>query len=114
MISYNVYKLVHLISIFGLFLSLGCAAVMEKSQSRWTAPVHGISLVLILVAGFGMLARLGIHGALPGWAIGKLAVWLVFGASIALAKRRVLPLGAFLSLIIALGGLAAGLALWKP
>lgn len=114
MISYNVYKLIHLISIFGLFLSLGCAAVMEKAKSRWTAPVHGISLVLILIAGFGMLARLGIQGSLPGWAVGKLIVWLVFGASIALAKRKVMPLGAFLFLITALGGVAAGLALWKP
>jgi hypothetical protein len=114
MISYNIYKLFHLVSIFGLFLSLGCAAVLEKAQSRWTAPVHGVSLVLILTAGFGMLARLGVHGALPGWVIGKLVVWLVLGASIALAKRKVLPLGAYLVLITALGGLAAGLALWKP
>jgi hypothetical protein len=114
MISYNVYKLIHLVSIFGLFISLACAVVLEKAQSRWTAPAHGVSLVFILIGGFGMLARLGIHGSLPGWVIGKLVIWLIFGACIALAKRKVLPLGAFLFLITALGGVAASLALWKP
>jgi hypothetical protein len=114
MLDYNVYKLVHLISIFALFLALGVAAVTEKSQSRWAAPVHGIALLLILIAGFGMLAQLGIHGSLPGWAIGKTIIWLALGGSIALARKKVLPIGAYLLLITALGGIAAGLALWKP
>jgi hypothetical protein len=114
MISYNVYKLIHLVSIFGLLISLACGAVLEKAKSRWVAPIHGISLLFVLIAGFGMLARLGVQGALPGWVIGKLIVWLIFGGCIALARRKVLPAGVFLILITALGGIAATLALWKP
>jgi hypothetical protein len=114
MIDYNVYKLVHLASIFALFLSLGSAAVTEKSQARWVAPVHGIALLLILVAGFGMLAGLGIHGSLPGWVIGKLIVWLLLGGSIAVARKKLLPVPAYILLLVVLGGIAAGLALWKP
>lgn len=114
MIDYNVYKLIHLVSIFGLFIALACGAVTDKAKSRWVGPVHGIALLLVLVAGFGMLARLGIHGSLPGWVIGKLVVWLLLGGSIAIARRKALPVGAFLVLITILGGVAASLALWKP
>lgn len=114
MIDFNVYKLIHLVAIFGLFISLACGVVLEKAKSRWVAPVHGITLLLVLVGGFGMLARLGVHGALPGWVIGKLVIWVLFGGSIALARRKVLPAGAFLVLITVLGGVAASLALWKP
>jgi hypothetical protein len=114
MISYNVYKLIHLISIMGLFIALGSAAVTDKSQSRWAAPFHGIALLLILTAGFGMLARLGVHGALPGWVIGKLVIWLLLGGALAIARKKLLPAPAFVLLLIALGGVAASMALWKP
>jgi hypothetical protein len=114
MIDFSVYKLIHLIGIFALFLSLGAAAVTEKAQSRWASPVHGVALLLILIGGFGMLARMGIHGALPGWVMGKLIIWLLFGGAIAIARRKKLPVGAFVLLLTILGGIAASLALWKP
>jgi hypothetical protein len=114
MIDLNTYKLVHLIAIFALFLALGSAAVSEKAKSRWVAPVHGIALLLILVAGFGMLARLGIQGSLPGWIVGKLVIWFLLGASLAIARRKLLPIGAYLFIVVSLGGIAGALALWKP
>lgn len=114
MISYNVYKLLHLMGIFALFLSLGVASVTQKSQTRWASAVHGTALLVILVGGFGLLARLGMTSGLPGWALGKVAIWLLMGGAIVLARRKVLPAPALISLLIALGGVAAYLALWKP
>jgi len=43
-------------------------------------------LFLILLGGFGMLARLGL--GLPGWAIIKLLIWVALGAMTALINRQ--------------------------
>ena len=53
------------------------------------AAVHGTALFLVLLGGFGMLARIGVeHGALfPGWVWGKLGIWVVIGGLIAVARR---------------------------
>jgi hypothetical protein len=112
--SYNTYKLIHLIGIFTLFLGFGVAIGSDKTKARWAAPVHGVALLFILVAGFGMLARLGFHGALPGWAIGKLLIWLILGAAISFAKRKLMPVSILIPLLLVLAGTAGYLALWKP
>jgi hypothetical protein len=48
---------------------------------------HGLGLLLVLVAGFGMLAKLGIHGV-PTWAALKLIIWVALGAFAALAYKE--------------------------
>ena len=78
------------------------------------AALHGLGLAILLISGFGMLARLGILKDLPGWAYGKLAIWLVLGASVALAKRKATWGNKLLTAWIALGTLAAYLCIYKP
>jgi hypothetical protein len=113
----------HFFGIFLLMATLGGMAIHAANGGtrqasltrRLVAMGHGFGLVLILVGGFGMLARLGlVSGGLPGWIWAKLAVWLVFGALVALPYRRPqLARPVFLTLPV-LGLIAALLALTKP
>lgn len=122
MISYDVYKVIHLIGILMVFLALGGVATNAinggtkiHSWRKGVAITHGIGLVLSLVAGFGLLARLGLaQSGIPGWAIAKLVIWLFFGGVTAVFIRKpglAKPLWLF---VILLGGLAAYLAGSKP
>ena len=121
MIPYPVYKTLHFIGLFMLFIGLGGGAAllafvepMPQKARKWIGMFHGVGLLFALVGGFGMMARLGIHWPFPGWISAKLAIWILLGASIAMIKRRAAPSGAFSLGLILLGGLAAYLAVWKP
>ncbi len=123
MISYQIYKLIHLAGIFLLFLSLGGLALHTMNGGtkatntfrKTVAITHGISLVFILVAGFGLLARLGIpHANWPTWVYVKVVIWLLFGASIALVSKKP-KLAQILWFVLPLLGLSAVyLAVYKP
>ncbi len=75
-----------------LFLSLGglgALALTGQTTSkvrRLFAALHGFGLVVILIAGFGWLAKLG-YG-FPPWAGIKLVIWLGFGALLVPLKRK--------------------------
>jgi hypothetical protein len=72
--------------------------------------------VLILVSGFGALAKIGLSnpGIWPGWLWLKAFIWLLFGGVIVLI-RRVPRLTTLLWWVLPiLGGLAGYLALYKP
>lgn len=96
MISYPVYKVLHLTGVLMIFLALGGAATNAinggEKNHRWRVPIaitHGVGLVLSLVAGFGLLARLGIvHGGMPTWALVKLGIWAFFAAAIGILIRK--------------------------
>jgi hypothetical protein len=123
MISFLVYRLIHFVGIVVLFLALGgtLAHVINGGTRatnrlrRVTAAAHGAALFIILLGGFGMMARMGIvHGGLPGWIWGKLIVWVLLGAAIALpyrVPRAAAPLALAVPL---LGALAAWMAIYKP
>ena len=73
---------------------------------------HGVALFVILVSGFGMLAKLG-YG-FPLWVWLKLVVWLLIGAAIALVRRLPEQATIFWFAIPLLGTVAAFLAIYKP
>jgi len=93
--NYEIYKIVHLLGLTLVVLSLGGIIVhtinggtkATNSFRKVAVITHGVGLLLLLVAGFGMLARLGIH-SFPGWVVGKLVIWLALGAFIALAYKK--------------------------
>jgi len=92
--SYETYKILHifglslvLVSLGGIILHVINGGTKGSNTFRKGAMItHGVGLLVLLVAGFGMLARLGIH-ALPGWVIGKLVIWLLLGAMVAFAYK---------------------------
>jgi len=124
MISYNAYKVLHFLGLFGLFVTLAvalgrAAALPTGTEDPWKrrlSALHGISLLVVLVAGFGLMARIGVmHGALfPGWIWAKLGIWLVLGGAMALASRRSRWSGAALVALPVLAAVAGFLALAKP
>ena len=122
MISYSAYKIIHLVGVLMVFLALGGVlthAINGGTKSHsWRKPIaitHGIGLVLSLVGGFGLLARLGIvHGGLPGWVMAKLGIWVLFAALIGIVSRKPGYAKSIWPLIIILGATAAYLAGSKP
>lgn len=82
-----VYHILHIVGLILVFIGFGALLSSEgaKSSMKW----HGTGLLISLVSGFGMLAKMGIMGAMPVWVYIKLGLWLVLGGLPILAKRRV-------------------------
>ena len=86
MFSHQLYNVVHIVGIVLVMAALGALALhaaaggtRQSNRARaLVAALHGAGVLLILVGGFGMLARLGfMHGAnFPVWLWVKLAVWV--------------------------------------
>lgn len=123
MISYSVYNLLHLLGVFllvsavsGVSYHVANGGTKNSNRTRKIAgALHGLGALIILVAGFGMLARLGIvQGGLPGWIWAKLVIWLLLGALIALPYRFPDAAKGLALLAPLLATLAAYFAIFKP
>lgn len=100
------YNIIHLVGIMALFAALGAVAAGSSDRCGKLAGIlHGLAILLILVSGFGMLAKYQL--GFPWWITVKLVIWLAMGAMLAVAKRKVLPCGAVFGIILALGAVAA-------
>lgn len=77
------------------------------------AALQGVALLVVLVAGFGALAKLKLK-PIPGWIWAKVALWVVIAASPALIKRKPELAKGTLFLLAGLGAAAAYLAVGKP
>lgn len=93
--SYEFYKILHLTGLVLLFSGLISLLTLKVIGAEVNGPTkkfsfisHGIGLFLILLSGFGLMARLGIIRDMPNWIYVKLAIWLYFGLTIALIKRK--------------------------
>ena len=117
------YNVVHVVGIIMLMAALGGGAVRAMppgaaapSTRRLLAALHGTGLFLILLGGFGMLARLEIMhgGGFPAWLWVKLIIWGVLAFALLLPRRWPrLALPVLVALPI-LGGVAATMAIYKP
>lgn len=118
--SFDFYKIVHFLGIFMVFSALGGQIVMainggdakQLPGRKWIGMFHGVGLLLVLVAGFGMIAKLGV--GFPGWVIGKIVIWVALGGVGAIAARKKNLAGMIWVLILLLGLTAAYLAHYKP
>ncbi|MGC6426637.1 MAG: hypothetical protein ACON5H_06525 [Akkermansiaceae bacterium] len=111
------YKIIHIVSLLGLFSALGglvAADVSKPARLRVFIIIHGISLLLLFVSGFGLQAKGVGYAFTSTWLIGKLVIWALLGASLVVLKRRLLPATTTWLLTIVLGAVAAYLAVHKP
>lgn len=93
--SIQFYRLIHISGLIMVTLALGAAAFHTasggtRSNNPWRKRVgmaHGIGLFLLLLGGFGMLAKLKIIWPLPMWIWLKVGIWLLIGASLTVLYR---------------------------
>lgn len=116
--SYEFYKVLHVLSVLVLFTSLGTLAIASSREGerlqRLARIAHGVALVIIFVAGFGLMARLGMFGSIPAWAWAKIVLWLGLGL-IVMPMRRRPDWAVWLWSLVSVGGaLAVWLAVQKP
>lgn len=118
MISLAMYKVLHVLGVLFLFMGLGGLLRGGGSAEgrKMSVMLHGIGLVLILIAGFGALARLGLSNPAiwPAWLWVKAVLWLLLGATPVVIKRSPGLAGMLWVALPILGALGAYFALYKP
>ena len=121
MLSYSVYNFIHLAGILMIFFSLGGVVMhvanggsRDNSFRKVAAITHGVGMVLVLIAGFGMLARLGIHWPWPGWVTLKVLLWLVLGMALFLIYRFAHHARLMWWLVLALAIFTVYIVIFKP
>jgi hypothetical protein len=117
----SLYRVLHLIGLFLVYLGLGAQAAAAKEDNpkdhfiwKTAGMTHGIGMLLSLIGGFGLLAKLGIAWPWPIWVWAMLVSWLALGAAPVFAKKspaaaRKIWLGSIL-----LGLISAVLGATKP
>ena len=108
--------------MFGLaVVMLGLGAILGPGRDapgsrRWGNLLHGTGLFLMLVGGFGMMARLGIGGpgSWPVWLIVKMGIWLLLALLPVAVRRGVVPRSISWLIAAFLVATAAWSALIKP
>jgi len=116
--THSFYLVMHLSGVFLILTGLSGFTIRtlvspsdadSRSWKRATAITHGVGMLLALVGGFGMLARLQINWPWPSWVLVKFCIWILLGLSMSAAKRKriakfwwwIAPLLAMIALISA-------------
>ncbi len=123
MIPRDVYEIVHLIGIAMLFVSIGGVAIhaanggtqANTSTRRFVALLFGTGSFLILLGGFGMMARLGmVYSIPPNWLIVKMTIWALLSGIVLVPYRRPQLAKPMALLLPLLAGVAVWMAVYKP
>lgn len=124
MMSYAAYKVVHFLGIFTMVIALAAAAMhalrggtrADNPYRRVLGAAHGIAALLIVVGGFGMLARMGAlaAGGLPAWVYLKLLIWFALALAMTVPYLGRVYARALLIALPLLTVAAGATALYKP
>ena len=109
--DYTTYKLIHLVGLAALLLGLG--GMMAGGESRKSfAILQGIALAVMLVSGFGLLAKLKL--GFPHFAMAKTALWVVLGMLPLILRKLRIPVLGGIVISLTLVGILAWLGIAKP
>ena len=112
MISYQIYKVIHLASIF-IFLSGAAVMLTTSTKNKFWTITTGIASFFIILGGMGLMARLG--GGFQPWIIAKLVIWFIISALGHMVAKRFASQGKLAYVItMVLAVLAASFAIYKP
>src|SRR5437879_2030538 len=106
----------HIIHVTGIaLLVLGIGGMMAGGEKRKTfAMLQGIGLVVMLVSGFGLLAKLKFVPYVPHFAIVKIALWVLIAMLPVLFRKLKTPLAAEILIVLILVGVMSYLGFVKP
>ncbi len=110
------YHIIHLIAVMALFAGTGAAlgGADNPAVRKFGAILRGAALLLLLITGFGLLAKLELMKAMPVWVWLKLGIWVIAAVLPIFVKRKVIPGTTAVFIGLALGGVAAWLGYLKP
>ena len=115
----DIYRIMHLIGWFMVYTSLGGFVMLARTSdtakpNRMLVGItHGVGMLLALVGGFGMMAKLGLM-SFPLFIIIKIVLWLVVGASPAVMRRMPNLAVIWWFTVLGLALVAAVLGRYKP
>lgn len=112
MIAYEIYKFIHIASIFA-FLMGATVLLMSRTQGKFWKIWTGVASFFILFGGMGMQARLQVGW--PAWIQAKIVLWLLITMLGHIVAKRFPQQGnkAFAGTFL-IAVLAAWIALFKP
>ena len=106
-----IYKIIHLTGIAAIAIGAG-GMLAGGSNRKAFAMWQGIGLLIMLVSGFGMLAKMKL--GFPSFAVVKTVLWLVVGAMPVIIRKAKLPTHAAIVISLALVAALAWLGVMKP
>ena len=119
--SYNFYLFLHIsgliLMVSALFGAIVYGHATEVLSIKWRKAfgmMHGIGLMIMFIAGFGLLARLQLPFPFPGWVWVKIVLWFIIAFLISFAFKAKLPSRQLWIIALAVLILSAGLAVFKP
>jgi uncharacterized membrane protein SirB2 len=117
--DYATLKIIHVTAIALTFIGLTGILALKMAGGAPLAKrlvfhfSHGIGLLTLIVTGFALAGKLGLHGA-PPWLMGKFVIWLLAAASMVLTNRFYRFAGPIVVFFVVLVATATWLAIEKP
>lgn len=114
--SPEVYRCIHIVGLALLMISTGIALATPKDAPQRIGMIfHGVGLVVLFVAGFGLLSRMGLSApdSWPSWLWVKLGIWLVAAVLPVPVRKGMIPKPVGFALSISLVAFAAWLGIAK-
>lgn len=114
--SYDLYKIIHLISLFALVSGVILMLFTKKQEhpdphlKKGAGILHGVGLLISIISGIGLTHKSGV--GLPPWVFLKMLIWLCLGITPIMTKR--LSGIASLLIVLMLAATAISIAVLKP
>ena len=114
--SYELYKIIHSISLFALVSGVTLMLTVKKRENpdphlkKGAGVLHGIGLLISIISGVGLAHKSGV--GFPPWVFLKILFWLCLGLTPIITKR--LSGIASLLIVLTIAATAISIAVVKP